>query len=194
MGHIETYLSSVARMMETNRTVGHTYSSLADYVYDQGSLMGGGEVPDDLLEFVASRLWHTPKMGECFYNAQALSLGNPRVQYVEGFAVGNGIIPCLHAWNLVDGAVVDVTWREDSMAPFDITKAVLGIIPKSWEYYGTVYPDDLFRSTLIDEGFARSLVDDFTGGYKLLSTRERKGPKPEPYLFPEMEITHVPPE
>ena len=47
------------------------------------------------------------RQGKCFANAQLLALVDPRLSYAEGVAGRGGH----HGWNVINGKVVDVTWK-----------------------------------------------------------------------------------
>jgi hypothetical protein len=48
------------------------------------------------------------RLGRCFWNAQMLTLMDSRLVYVEGVAGRRGTP---HAWNAINGKVVDETWK-----------------------------------------------------------------------------------
>ena len=54
------------------------------------------------------------QMGECFRNAALMALGDPDLEYVEGYAFGT-VVPVHHAWvvNRKD-EVLDPTWPDGS--------------------------------------------------------------------------------
>lgn len=81
---------------------------------------------------------HQPQ--KCYYNSQKLAC-IPRIQYVEGYAVGTVQIPFDHGWCILDGEIViDVTWPIDhKIKPRNwLDNRVTGIIPANWAYFGVV--------------------------------------------------------
>lgn len=49
---------------------------------------------------------------QCFYNSQMLIGGNPQIQYVEGYVMKEPLpIAIHHAWNTLNGKVIDLTMR-----------------------------------------------------------------------------------
>lgn len=54
----------------------------------------------------------SPKIKQCFYNSQRIALFN-KVKYFEGWAISKLIhLPVEHAWNVIDGKVLDSTWGD----------------------------------------------------------------------------------
>lgn len=73
------------------------------------------------------------KMKECFYNSQVISQ-RYGLKYVEGYCF-SGLIPVQHAWNAINGKVIDVTLKKSNGG-----KVIAGIIPDGWEYFGVDFP------------------------------------------------------
>lgn len=73
------------------------------------------------------------KMKECFYNAQVIAQRGP-LQYVEGYCFP-GLLPVQHAWNAINGKVVDVTLKHQNGG-----SVIAGLIPDGWEYFGVDFP------------------------------------------------------
>jgi len=47
----------------------------------------------------------------CYFNAQVMALDNKELTYYEGWGITEKVgIPLEHAFNAVDGKVVDITW------------------------------------------------------------------------------------
>ncbi|VTR93377.1 unnamed protein product [Gemmata massiliana] len=65
-------------------------------------------------DFEVTRKWKAaspPVAGECFCNAKKFCLGCPEARYFEGFYLIAGF-PIHHAWNVLDGKVVDFTFEQ----------------------------------------------------------------------------------
>jgi hypothetical protein len=73
------------------------------------------------------------QMKECFYNAQVVAQRS-NLAYVEGYCF-SGMIPIQHAWNSINGKVVDVTLKHQNDG-----KVIAGIFPQGWEYFGVDFP------------------------------------------------------
>ena len=74
------------------------------------------------------------KMKECFYNAQKLS-SISKFQYVEGYVLSGIPFAISHAWNVINGKVIDVT-----LAHRNGDKVIAGILPEGWAYFGVDFP------------------------------------------------------
>jgi len=92
----------------------------------------------------------------CFRNASNLVIGNPKLEYVEGFAIGARIgWPTHHAW-CVDEAdhVVDVTWLDPELCQYRgvvIPKKRLIRLLVEQEYYGVLDNGISINMDLIEE-------------------------------------------
>jgi hypothetical protein len=54
------------------------------------------------------------EMGECYANAGRMAFDNPRLRYVEGYAVPATVpLPMMHAWLIdADDRIIDPTWPD----------------------------------------------------------------------------------
>lgn len=53
-----------------------------------------------------------PEPKHCYKNALLLCLlDRERIRYVEGYGLACGVLPAEHAFNVVDGKYVDITWE-----------------------------------------------------------------------------------
>lgn len=49
----------------------------------------------------------------CYFNAQVMALDNKELTYYEGWRITEKVgIPMEHAFNIVEGKVVDITWAD----------------------------------------------------------------------------------
>lgn len=49
-----------------------------------------------------------PELQDCFCNAASFAIDHDQARYFEGYWLG-AMLPTLHAWNLVDGQIIDFT-------------------------------------------------------------------------------------
>lgn len=98
---------------------------------------------------------------QCFYNAQKLAQ-NTACKYAEGFLM-SGIFPMAHAWNTLNGKVIDFTMYHANGG-----KPILGEIPAGWEYFGVDFSTDIIRKLWSETGIAGSIVDNYTQNFPLL--------------------------
>jgi hypothetical protein len=100
------------------------------------------------------------KVKQCFYNAQSIGLTG-KIGYCEGMADSIGI-PMEHAWNTINGKVIDMTWKMNNN-----DKPVVGVIPGGWEYYGVELPHELINK-MWSTGESRTLINDWENDFPLL--------------------------
>jgi hypothetical protein len=128
----------------------------ASYFFQHGTLYESKEPSPEVIAFVKSKRVSDYPMGRCYWNARRLTLealeAGLTASYVEGLAVRAEIIPTtVHAWNIIEGVVVDSTWgtstyltREDrSRVRRD--EWVVGVIPDPLKYLGVEFPLDLVK-------------------------------------------------
>jgi hypothetical protein len=60
-----------------------------------------------------------PKLKQCYLNALAVCITNPKVQYVEGYIEVHGV-PIEHAWNCYKGKHFDITQEKLEQEEFSI--------------------------------------------------------------------------
>lgn len=119
---------------------------------------------------------------QCYYNAQSLVLADTsqHLRYFEGYAQGNAYIPVLHAWVVLNGKVIDVTWRTEveTLDEFYADR-LLGEIPKGWNYVGIEFTREELQDLWKRTKQSRSMIDNWWEGYPALKL-ERLKPVPEP--------------
>jgi hypothetical protein len=79
----------------------------------------------------------------CYYNAQILLIrSSGRLKYYEGYALSSrrGIVH-EHAWNVLNGKVIDLTWGEDAV-----------------EYFGVHIPTSYVRKNIFKTHSAEQLI------------------------------------
>ena len=85
----------------------------------------------------------TPKARCCFYNAQALALFHG-AEYWEGYAMTELGIPIEHAWNVKNGRIIDLTWKDAAT-----------------EYFGVKVPTDYIRKRWLADKISSSLASRY---------------------------------
>jgi hypothetical protein len=112
--NIEQYLQGLCLLMKGgNKDDKWEYSSYGELILKEGIVFSSQSLTKDELDIVLNAIKHLcikPQMKECYKNAQTLSMVEPRLTYCEGLAMG--IIPVNHAWNEINGKVIDITWRD----------------------------------------------------------------------------------
>jgi len=196
MSAVEQHLRNLGMMQahcfKSNNPKGHkffNYSSVEDYVLDNGEVMGSsttltdGELETVLKAASFSKLAFEPK--QCYHNAMMLVIHDrhDKIEYCEGYAFTGGI-PVPHAWNAINGKVIDLTrsLREEAAEEFiegkppqaDLRDRVLGTFPDHWEYRGVTFDPDRVLGFVSRYEKTGSLIGDFEGGYPLF-TEDRKG-------------------
>jgi len=122
-----TYIKMSRDMYEDSSEISRIY----DWVLKNGSMSIGMDIQlsDEVVEAGSRK----PKLNECYYNSL---LRYDNLDYVEGWA--NLTIPMNHAWNTIDGKVVDVTMTlpehsEDTEWSDRANLAYFGVnIPRDW--------------------------------------------------------------
>jgi hypothetical protein len=106
------------------------------------------------------------KMKQCFYNAQSLSqFSGDKIKYIEGYLY-SGIIPIEHAWNTLNGKVLDFT-----MSHANDGKPILGIIPAGWDYFGVDLPVKMITKYWAEHGTSDSMIGNWMEDYPLLKEK-----------------------
>ncbi len=151
------------KMLQKNQNMkGMAYGGPADFVLKHGKQYESAELtPEEMgmLKEVLKGQCHY-KVKQCFYNAQSIGLAGT-IGYCEGYADSLGL-PMEHAWNTINGKVIDMTWRFRRGG-----KPVLGVIPSGWEYFGVEFPAKLVRKQW-SKGASAPLITNWEEGFPLL--------------------------
>ena len=102
---------------------------------------------------------------QCYYNSQVIATSSKGlIKYVEGVAFCK-LIPMNHAWNTINGKVLDFTWKS-----LNNSEPVLGILPDGWEYYGLEFPisKQEMRDYIKKHKEVKTFLDDWKGGHQIL--------------------------
>jgi hypothetical protein len=183
------FLKSMASMQASiGKPEGFNYFGTEDYVFDRGvdQTLSVPLTEDERLSLFRSIdcSGHRFMQKQCFHNAQLLALDNPDLQYVEGYAQGNAIMPVHHAWLTLNGKLIDLTWRTDKPNHQGrLSNRILGVIPEGWQYRGITFSADEIRERIVNSGETRAFIGDYTRSFPLFR-QERVGWEPIPFKTP----------
>lgn len=171
------------------------YSSVADYVLDQGEdhSAASSSLDAEELAYLTSVARKTglrfePKL--CFHNTMNLIIydGDDRLTYCEGYAY-SGILAVHHGWIRMGTKVIDLTrsTRRESAEEFwngvparrNIADRVLGVVPAGWQYLGVEFKSSDVLGYMHALEQTGSLIDNWQQGYPLFK-KERAGNEPAP--------------
>lgn len=96
-----------------------------------------------------------PRQKDCYGVAARLAWAWNRLRYVEGYAHNNLGLTVPHAWAVLDGAVIDLTWRRTRSGKGDNAHGqqfVLGVYPDDWDYFGIEIPTVRMNEVINDTG------------------------------------------
>ena len=160
-GSVTKYLKDIAKMQHLKKK-GYAYDGPAEFIIKHGKEYESAELTSqetEMLQHVLKRQCDY-EAKKCFYNAQSIGLAGT-IGYVEGYADSLGI-PMEHAWNTINGKVIDMTWKMNNNG-----EPVLGVIPEGWEYYGVELPHELINK-MWSTGSSSTLINDWENGFPLL--------------------------
>ena len=173
---IEEYLKQTVQMLQDHRYQVNGYVCTHDYILKKGHKFESATLTDEEMAF-ALTYRSTCKTKECYFNAQRVLVNshpNLRIGYVEGVALSR-IIPVEHAWNTINGKLVDLTWgpmcrvnKRDGSWYLRRTSRVLGVIPEGFEYYGVELDHEVVTSNMLAHRLFTSVIDDYMCEYPLL--------------------------
>jgi len=114
---------------------GTKYSHPDEFFREHGKFFESQELTEEEAKTVEQAVGNGRdfKKKQCFYNSQVIAQQS-ELKYVEGFCY-TGMFPMAHAWNSINGKVVDVTlYHRNGGLP------ILGTFPEGWEYFGVDFP------------------------------------------------------
>ncbi len=164
------------------------YSCIEDYVLDRGKDYDvSADLTPEELDIVLGAVDRFPgrlQQKQCFHNAQLLAAGfiqhhvrPPRLDYVEGVAIGRSGFPVHHGWLALNGKVVDVTWRTDEPNhPGRLRDRVFGLIPDGWSYRGAVFPRAAIMRRITETHETRAFLGDWQRGFPYLKQTRLETP------------------
>lgn len=147
-----------------------TYSCAQDLVQDRGRLFSSSPLSDTQLSIVFAAIRRAQNAGvkfvpqRCFCNATQLVLADRtgEISYVEGFALGQ-TLPIHHAWAIIGGKVVDLTWTHltpVSVMNHDLGDRILGNYTSVRAYMGIPFPRQNVLERFQLHGNAQPFFDD----------------------------------
>jgi hypothetical protein len=173
------FLAAQAAMIHNMRKMGpDRYTSVVDYILDRGKYYQAQELSQEQLDYLdqvmeRSGYFFAPR--ECFSNAQYALLFDVenRMAYVEGYAHGQAPIPVHHGWLTIDGAPVEITWRDHSS-----NRSGPMIQPKlDFAYFGVEFDRDDLARQMFEKQFLGTVIDDWEAGWpELQKPRKRAFP------------------
>ena len=136
---LQDYLKMLKDMRAKNYNAeGMAYSSMEDFLIKHGTRYLPQPLTTEELKAVKSLIGTGGKFQakQCFYNSGSIATSSVgTLQYVEGYCMsGNIPIPIHHAWNTINGKVIDVTYKH-----LNNGKPILGEFPSEWVYFGTPF-------------------------------------------------------
>lgn len=164
---IKKYLTQIKEMKESMpmpKPEGFHYTGGEDFLLQHGRSYESQPFTEEELKFLEELAGRTCmyRMKECFFNAQDLAQTSPKIKYIEGYLY-SGILPIEHAWNTLNGKVIDFT-----MYHANNDKPILGTIPDNWEYFGASIPTSAATSLWTEHEMATPLITNYLQGFPLL--------------------------
>ncbi len=158
----DSVIEYLEMLKKTQNMKGTAYSGPADFILKHGKQYESAELTPEEMDILKDVLdgQCRYKAKQCFYNAQSIGLGGT-IGYVEGVADSIGL-PMPHAWNTINGKVIDMTWKMNND-----NQPVVGIIPEGWEYFGVKLPNKMINK-MWSTGQSNAMIDDWESGFPLL--------------------------
>jgi len=153
MSETKEYLKQMSQMRRTmmKRPGDFVYNGMEDFVLKEGKPFR--------VNLKKLNRFGTGQMKMCFRNAFELTMKNPDLIYVEGFATC--VIPTLHAWVVdQDGVIADPTWDAD--------EGVKQYRPSG--YYGVMFSHKQCLEMMVKTGHY-GMLDAWQAGWPLLKTK-----------------------
>ena len=177
------YLTQVSEMMKEVRAVeGYRYQSMEEFLLAEGTFYSAEPltaVEEEILRRVL-RLTSGPfKTKECYANALRLVMASEMLRgvdlrYAEGYAQG-AVIPVIHAWVVLNGKPIDVTWGENMIgASHNRLRSIAKMLERikynlaSHAYCGFTVPLKAVYRRAAETGLTPTFLDDWENHYPLL--------------------------
>lgn len=168
--NLQRWLKEVSIDLALTNVQGQTYSCAQDVVLDSGRFFAPGSLSDTQRSIVLAAVRRARESGagfapqRCFDNATRLVLADRtgELSYVEGFAVGT-VMPVHHAWAIIGGKVIDLTWRCPTPAvvmEHEMSDRVLGEFGGRRAYVGIPFPRDTVGARFAELGNAQPFFED----------------------------------
>lgn len=170
-------LKAYQKLLNNYSRENYFYNSIYDFFIQEGSYFNFRKITEKELEIInsaVSNLTFTPKLKECFYNAQMLCLNDTseNIKYIEGYVkIPNIGISIYHAWNIINNKVIDITYRLDSNLNISNSgNFILGNL-NGYKYFGVELSKSKIQNYYENSSIAYSLVDDFHSDFYLLKEK-----------------------
>lgn len=144
------------------------YKNIYDFILKEGKVYQSQPFTSEERKFVLKRIKSlngTFAPHHCFSNSGKLAMADhkEKIKYVEGFIFKEEIgIPILHAWNEINGKVIDITLINK------YGEYTIGSFEEDILYSGAVFPISYIRKTFLSKTKSRSVLDDISGHWPVL--------------------------
>ena len=142
-----------------------SYTSMYDFILDRGDVFDHKTplTKEEKKILTAACRGRKFELKQCFYNAQMLVLNDDsgELQYAEGWA-HSGFIPVHHGWVLLNGKVIDLTWKDRK------GESRVGRTLGDFAYLGVRFDRELIRSRIQKTGWASTVIDDYENDWPVL--------------------------
>ncbi len=157
------------------------YKSILDFVSQEGKVYQPQEFTSEEYKYVRKRiraLNFSPKQSsQSFHNSCKLAIYDSRkiIKYVEGYIINANSnvtpspVPRLHAWNEINGKVIDITITDRELNRRD--GYIMGKFKKI-AYRGIAFQhDQIFTHVMRSDFSSGSIIDNFMMKWPLLKTK-----------------------
>ena len=176
------YLTQVSEMMREARVVdGYLYQSMEEFLLAEGTFYSAEPLTagEEQILLRVLRLTASPfKTRECYGNALRLRMAADilmvDLRYAEGYAQGS-YFPVIHAWAVLNGKPIDVTWGENMTAaghnrmrsPAKMLERIKHNLAVA-SYCGFTVPYKAVYQRVVETGLTPTFLDDWESRYPLL--------------------------
>lgn len=159
---------------------GYDYANIYDYFAREAHTGVSGRLSDEAIEVLEALNLGDFKARQCWKNAIDLAmigvLYKLDIVYIEGFAT-TGVFWVDHAWNEIDGIVVDLTFGplEEIMPNSGKSymrrkNRIIGDIPDGFEYFGAPVDINKVLACCEEHMMHRPVIDDWCHSWPMLQT------------------------
>lgn len=139
------------------------YKNIYDFVLREGKMYESNPLTSEENKFTMKRIKSLNgrfAQHQCFHNSGSLAISDlkGKIKYVEGFIFKKSLdIPILHAWNELNGKVIDLTINNE---------LTLGSYENDIAYCGSIFPTEYIRKIFLSKN-SRSVLSDIANPIKL---------------------------
>jgi hypothetical protein len=172
LDQLRRYLRSVASYQAKSVPPNQAHRSIEEFVHEEGWFFSSELLTPDERRYVKEcrrRYRARTPVRECYSNCQRFLLSadrEGRLSYGEGFAHQFFIVP--HAWLLINGKVIDPTWKQEEGLRDGYGSWVVGEWTDARAYYGVTFQREEVREFVLSRNTCGSLIDDPAGGFPFL--------------------------